>query len=400
MTEIFLTDELTDQDKLEDLDSIRQKLISHGAEINPIESSKNLAESFMSVMSAGGVIWAASISDNDVFNILKKASVFVGMIMDFQSASEIEDCNKVTSQFCSLMEEGEKAGRGKVVTRILYDMFLMVFPPKSKAKYFIYCSWLNCVSKKNSTYLLDLEKRKVERFIEKCEKDWEISAGEVRNLRRSYQLALQRLERFEEAASAMEQLLGLYEEAEQTCADAVQDGHSCILQSITTENQFGFDHLRAIDVIRALDGQPVYRLLEIFIGGDLDDFENFLVQEDAAKIGINDENLVILREKMRLLTLVELTVNDPDVSYKMIEDKLELDEEGVEDLVVRAFQLKLLRGRLDQGNERISTTYAITRDFGPDQWLNLKEKLELWQTNLESVRVSIDEVNSLDLTRA
>merc|ERR1712130_469193 len=63
-------------------------------------------------MSAGGVIWAASISDNDVFNILKKASVFVGMIMDFQSASEIEDCNKVTSQFCSLMEEGEKAGRG------------------------------------------------------------------------------------------------------------------------------------------------------------------------------------------------------------------------------------------------------------------------------------------------
>lgn len=59
----------------------------------------------------------------------------------------------------------------------------------------------------------------------------------------------------------------------------------------------------------------------------------------------------------------------------MIEDKLELDEEGVEDLVVRAFQLKLLRGRLDQGNERISTTYAITRDFGPDQWLNLKEKV-------------------------
>ena len=60
MTEIFLTDELIDQDKLEELDLIRQKLISHGAEINPIESSKNLAESFMSVMSAGGVIWVQS----------------------------------------------------------------------------------------------------------------------------------------------------------------------------------------------------------------------------------------------------------------------------------------------------------------------------------------------------
>lgn len=42
-----------------------------------------------------------------------------------------------------------------------------------------------------------------------------------------------------------------------------------------------------------------------------------------------------------------------DESYcnsRAIQDKLGLDEDGVEDLAVRAFQLKLLRGRLDQGN--------------------------------------------------
>jgi len=399
MTEIFLTDELTDTDKLEELELIRQKLINNGAEINPIESSKNLATSFMDVMSKASVIWAMKISDADVFTLLKQASIFIGMIMDFQSEKEIEDCNVVTSQFCGLMEEGEKAGRGKVVTRILYDMFRMVFPPRSKAKYYIYCSWLNCVSKKNSTYLLDLEKRKVDRFLEKWEKDWNISTVEERNLRRAYQFALQRLERFEDAANAMEQLLMLYSQDSLTIDDAVKDGHTCILQAITTENQFRFDHLRGMDVIKALKGKPVYHLLEIFITGDLDDFENFLVQEDAAATGINETNLSTLREKMRLLTLVELAFSDPDVSYKMIQDKLDLDEEGVEDLVVRAFQLKLLRGRLDQGNERIVTTYSITRDFGHDQWLNLKDKLELWQTNLESVRVSIDEVNNLEMVR-
>merc|ERR1719402_91468 len=350
-------------------------------------------------MSKASVIWAMKISDADVFTLLKQASIFIGMIMDFQSEKEIEDCNVVTSQFCGLMEEGEKAGRGKVVTRILYDMFRMVFPPRSKAKYYIYCSWLNCVSKKNSTYLLDLEKRKVDRFLEKWEKDWNISTVEERNLRRAYQFALQRLERFEDAANAMEQLLMLYSQDSLTIDDAVKDGHTCILQAITTENQFRFDHLRGMDVIKALKGKPVYHLLEIFITGDLDDFENFLVQEDAAATGINETNLSTLREKMRLLTLVELAFSDPDVSYKMIQDKLDLDEEGVEDLVVRAFQLKLLRGRLDQGNERIVTTYSITRDFGHDQWLNLKDKLELWQTNLESVRVSIDEVNNLEMVR-
>ena len=56
---------------------------------------------------------------------------------------------------------------------------------------------------------------------------------------------------------------------------------------------------------------------------------------------------------------------------------MQLDEEGVEDLVVQAFQLKLLRGRLDQGNERIATTYAITRQFGEQEWIDLKEKVSL-----------------------
>ena len=86
------------------------------------------------------------------------------------------------------------------------------------------------------------------------------------------------------------------------------------IQAIATENQFRFDHLRELAVIDALEG-PMARLLDIFIAGDLDDFENFLVQEDAASLGINESNLPILREKMRLLTLIELASSDPDVPY-------------------------------------------------------------------------------------
>ena len=61
--------------------------------------------------------------------------------------------------------------------------------------------------------------------------------------------------------------------------------------------------------------------------------------------------------------------------FRTVEEKLNLDEEDCEDLAVKAFQLKLLRGRLDQGNERISTTYAIKREFGPSDWQNLKDKV-------------------------
>ena len=60
---------------------------------------------------------------------------------------------------------------------------------------------------------------------------------------------------------------------------------------------------------------------------------------------------------------------------RTVEEKLSLDEEACEDLAVKAFQLKLLRGRLDQGNERITTTYAIKRDFTEGDWLDLKNKV-------------------------
>ena len=105
------------------------------------------------------------------------------------------------------MREGEAAGKGRVSTRILYDMFQMNFPSTSKgkidkidninnvmnsAKYIIFCAWLNCCSKKNATYLLELQKSKIDKFVEKWQKDWEMNDAEVRVLRRSYQYALQR----------------------------------------------------------------------------------------------------------------------------------------------------------------------------------------------------------------
>ena len=64
------------------------------------------------------------------------------------------------------------------------------------AKYHIYCAWLNSCSKKNSTYLLELNKPKIDKLIEKWEKDWEINDADVRHLRRSYQLALHRFANF------------------------------------------------------------------------------------------------------------------------------------------------------------------------------------------------------------
>ena len=75
-----------------------------------------------------------------------------------------------------------------------------------------------------------------------------------------------------------------------------------------------------------------------------------------------------------------------------------MDEEACEDLAVKAFQLKLLRGRLDQGNERITTTYAIKRDFTEGDWLDLKNKVSdsFWLISLILEKSPIEHILSKD----
>ena len=90
------------------------------------------------------------------------------------------------------------------------------------------------------------------------------------------------------------------------------------LQSILTEGEYRFDHLREIDAIQALKGSPIFDLLEVFITGDLEGFEKFMEGSDLSEIALSEEKISILRRKMRLLTLVGLCKANPDTTYKFV----------------------------------------------------------------------------------
>lgn len=395
----FLTDDLNQQDKLEELGKIRDAINALGGKIEPLgDKPAEIAKEVSKIIKQFDILWEKSVSDIDAHPVLARLSIFICLVLEFSDDGKapdgnITDCSNLIEQFCDKMREGEAAGKGRVSTRILYDMFQMNFPSTSKAKYIIFCAWLNCCSKKNATYLLELQKSKIDKFVEKWQKDWEMNDTEVRVLRRSYQYALQRLERYEEAATAMEFLLESHPDVKSE--EAIKDASNCIIQGLTTPSQFRFDHLKEIDAVLNLAETEFGQLLEIFIRGTAEEFNKFKEGSKLSELGFTDDQIKILEEKMKLLTLVHLACQTPDVLYRTVEAKLNLDEEDCEDLAVKAFQLKLLRGRLDQGNERISTTYAIKREFGPEDWKNLKNKLDLWQQNLEQVKVNVEQVEQL-----
>jgi len=392
----FLSDDLTQQDKIDELEKIRLVLKEHGADAAECDVKAKIASEVERIIAHFSAGWDKKVTDTELFQVTERCAMLIGQVLEFENEVDgnIETCSNLVNTFCNKLVEGEKAGRGRVTTRVLYDMFqTCTFPVKSKAKYYVYCAWLNSCSKKNSTYLLELNKPKIDKMVEKWEKDWEISATEIRHLRRSYQLALHRLERFEQAATAMEELLMSHPES--GSEEATNDAQTCIIQSLTTPANFRFDHLRELDVIQQNMETPFGKLLEIFISATAIEYQDFTAQHKLGEMGFSEAEIEILDEKMKLLTLVALAENSPDVLYRTVEETLNLDEEACEDLAVKAFQLKLLRGRLDQGNERISTTYAIKRDFTEGDWIDLKNKLDLWQQNLEQVKENIKEVEEL-----
>jgi hypothetical protein len=373
---MLLTDDLSQQDKLVEIEKFQESLKSFGASFEPIPEDAQPISLIADVINQLNVLWDKKNPDNDVFGILGRLGIFIGLILEFENGvdGDINQCDSTIKHFCDKMREAENEfGRGRVTTRVLYDMFHYDYPVNSKAKYSVYVAWLMCCSKKNATYLLELQKTKIDKLIEKWEAQLAITDVEIRKIRRAYQMALQRLERYEEAATAMEFLLQSHPDV--TNEEAVKDAQDCILQSLTTPSQFRFDHLREIAAIENLKATPYGELLDIFIEGTVDEYDKFAAANDLKSLGFSDGQILVLKEKMKLLTLIALAQKSPDVLYKTVEEKLNLDEEDCEDLAVKAFQLKLLRGRLDQGNERISTTYAIKRDFAPSDWQNLKDKV-------------------------
>ena len=57
-------------------------------------------------------------------------------------------------------------------------------------------------------------------------------------------------------------------------------------------------------------------LLDIFIGGTVEEFNKFKTGSKLTEMGFTEDQVKILEEKMKLLTLVALACQTPDVLYR------------------------------------------------------------------------------------
>ncbi|CAG0899536.1 unnamed protein product [Cyprideis torosa] len=191
------------------------------------------------------------------------------------------------------------------------------------------------------------------------------------------------------AAAVMVELLRTY--SSETASEAKEDAERCILTAIGDPSTYLFDHLLPLKPIRALQGTPLHELLTIFVGGNYHDFLAFHEKNPGLleKLGLKKEPLL---QKIRLLTFMQSTATDPEVSFERIEKELDLSPEQVEPFIFDVLRTGLVKARMDQHKKKVTVSASVQRTFGDEQWNQVAAILKLWKNNLSQVEASMGQV--------
>ncbi|QSL65557.1 hypothetical protein MERGE_002870 [Pneumocystis wakefieldiae] len=161
-----------------------------------------------------------------------------------------------------------------------------------------------------------------------------------------------------------------------------------IISSVSHPKQYQFDDIAAIDAVQFLKDidDPSFYLLNIFMVGTLKDYLSFLDthQQWVENSGLDQD---VALKKIHHLTLVSLAASSSSrvLAYSEIANVLNIDISEVEMYVIDTIRIGLLEGRLSQ----LSKTFLIHRNthrvLGKEQWMDLKSKLNAWESNLEGI---------------
>merc|ERR1711973_417506 len=302
-----------------------------------------------------------------------------------KSASDA-DLEAVMNKFISkLTEMGASSSNALLRIKVLNNLFVGL-PISNPLRYDVYIGQLRLASKFGQTNDIMTSLTQVKTWL----KTWNVDMEQRRVCYRELHAALKDQQRGEEATKVMLELLSTY--GETSAVLAKEDAEKCVIDFISKPDVFIMDHLLKLKPVMTLQGQPIYRLLEIFVSGVLADYLDFyeVHKEWVSETGLDhDANI----HKMRILTTLSLSVQEKEISFRDLRGILGFTEEDdIEEYIIDLIKSKLLHAKMDEMNEKMIIRSSSVRTFGRDEWQQLEYKLESWFSNMQSIRSSLEQV--------
>ncbi|PPQ77177.1 hypothetical protein CVT24_009880 [Panaeolus cyanescens] len=170
--------------------------------------------------------------------------------------------------------------------------------------------------------------------------------------------------------------------------------HDLSISAFLGDTIYNFGELLMHPILDTLNGTQyewIKKLLFTFNEGNIGKFE--ALAPLFPKEAILQENFAFLRQKICLMALIESVFkresNKRTMSFQTIAEETRLPVNEVEHLVMKALSLKLIKGSLDQVEEKALITWVQPRVLSREQIGVLAKRLEAWSDRLKGVEQRI-----------
>ncbi|KAH0834111.1 hypothetical protein J3R83DRAFT_11399 [Lanmaoa asiatica] len=182
--------------------------------------------------------------------------------------------------------------------------------------------------------------------------------------------------------------------ADLTAEERLLRAHDLGISAFLGESIYNFGELLMHPILDALDNTQydwIKKLLLTFNEGNIGKFEALapLFPQEP----ILEQNYPFLRQKICLMALIESvfkrSANERTMTFQTIAEETRLGIDEVEHLIMKALSLKLIRGTLDQVDEKAHITWVQPRVLSRGQIGELAGRLDVWIERLGRVEERI-----------
>jgi len=164
-----------------------------------------------------------------------------------------------------------------------------------------------------------------------------------------------------------------------------------ILQALQNPNTFVFAELLEVPSVQQLssgENQQSFATLELFAYGTFASY-----RENTSKY---IELSPVLVKKLKQLSVVSIAAVQKSIPYSVLLHELALENvRELEDLIIDCMYANIIKGKLDQNEQRFQVDWAMGRDIRPGQIEDMIRTLTAWSDKSETLMKAIqDKVNT------
>ncbi|KAJ1292310.1 hypothetical protein BS78_02G382700 [Paspalum vaginatum] len=315
----------------------------------------------------------------------KDLECILSVICSLVTRSRSEDqALQITKLICTKLTQ-QPDDRAALRLKALFSLYNML--PSSSGKAFVYKKALEVATAGKAAEYIIPSFKNIDSFVS----EWGISNLEQREL----YLAVARILKDQKGMAKgyfnfLDKYLATFKGSDDesaAIADAKEEAVAAIVEFVKSANLFQCDLLNMPAVAQLEKDekyQLIYELLKIFLTKRLDSYLEFQTANSALlkDYGLVQEECIT---KMRLMSLLDLSSRcSGEIPYSAITDALKINDDEVEQWIVKAIAYKILDCKVDQLNQTVIVSRHTERIFGMPQWQGLRTKLGAWRVNIAS----------------